>query len=405
MADIEILDHSITGWRPLRDTFGFVPDPMILRAAEMFLNGASAAKKIGSDDWEMRSALHENTGGICDFFDMIVTRDHIPFINYDDTFDMVHEVSSLRSLLGTQAKYVKIGYEPYQQIKAGALENMARLDLNRIGDLVGIIHEMGAFKWEWRPAPEAHPSVRQESLDAAQDALAGLRGSDLDHSGIVSFLLGGQIFSGMAQAADAVHHIQPKRARLYLGMTGSGGDADPLTHESEDQIFAAARAALENTQARAAFAPNAPPVLPYLLSLGPVSGPKDLLQRALEFRFSDDGLVYRALAEDLRGDGIKTREAEAISAAEKQRVKELLQPDPETRDRSSPLNVEFEIGLTSGLDVKLTRSVAIPAWLRFWWNDWVTFDGGLRKTLRRMWLAEGSYQNVQDELTDLWARA
>ncbi|MEM9061770.1 MAG: hypothetical protein AAGD13_15025 [Pseudomonadota bacterium] len=404
MADIEISEHTVQGWRPLRDTFGFVPDPMILRAAEMFLNGASAAHKVGSNDWDMRCALHENVGGICDFFDMVVTRDHIPFINYEDTFDMVHDVNPLRSLLGTQAKSVTIGYEPYQQIKAGALENMARMELDRLGDLVGIILEMGAFGWEWRPELQAHPLARSESLDAAQDMLSGFEGTDLDASGILSFLLGGLIFSGMAQAADAVHHIQPKRARLYLGMTGSSQDADPMNHESEDRIFAEAQAALANTEARAAFAPNAPPVLPYLLSLGPVSGPKDLMERALEFRFSDLGRAYRALAEDLRGDGPSAREAEAISEAEKQRAQALLQPDAETRDRSSPLNVEFGVGL-SGPDIKLTRSVAVPAWLRFWWNDWVTFDGGLRKTLRRMWLADGSYRDLQDGLRDIWARA
>ena len=71
MADLTINEHSPLGWAPLRDEFGFVPDPMIMRAAEIFLNGATGSKKIHGDGWAMSRALHENFGGISDFFDYL----------------------------------------------------------------------------------------------------------------------------------------------------------------------------------------------------------------------------------------------------------------------------------------------------------------------------------------------
>jgi hypothetical protein len=41
MQALRIDDHSLAGWSSYAQKFGFVPDPMILRAGEIFLNGAS----------------------------------------------------------------------------------------------------------------------------------------------------------------------------------------------------------------------------------------------------------------------------------------------------------------------------------------------------------------------------
>lgn len=401
MADVTISDHSIEGWAPLREQFGFVPDPMILRSAEIFLNGLSGAAALDSDEWRLLSALRENTGGISDFFDMLVTRERIPLINYQDTFDRNSiGFTSIEVLLGTRGATVEIGYDPYQEIKAGALVNLGRLDLTRLENIASLILEMGAFGWEWRPKMEAFPDVRTVALDDAQDTVAALD-PILDDSGILPFLLGGLIFSGMAQAADAVHHVQGKRARMFLGLAGAERDEHPMTHEYEEQIFRAAMDDLAGPEAKCRLAESAPPVLPYLISLGEVDGPKELFERALEFRASDLGRAYRAFATDLRGDGLKARQAEAISAKERARAAAEIRPPDYRAERSQALNVEFGIGL-AGPDVKVSGPVQAPGWLRNWWNDNIPFNGGLRKTLRRMWLADGAYANLQGQLDEIW---
>lgn len=403
MADVTISHHSIQGWAPLREQFGFVPDPMILRSAEIFLNGLSGAAELDSSEWRLLEALRENTGGISDFFDILVTRDRVPLINYQDTFDRnMDGFTAIESLLGTLGASVEIGYGPYQEIKAGALINLGKLDFSRLENIASLILEMGAFGWEWRPSMEAHPGQRTMALDDAQGTVEALD-PILDESGILPFLLGGLIFSGMAQAADAVHHVQGKRARMFLGLAGAERDDHPMTHQYEEQVFRTAMEDLAGSEAKCRMAESAPPVLPYLISLGPVSGPLDLFERALEFRAKDLGKAYSAFVADLRGDGLKAREAEAISAKEKDRAAQEIRPPDYEADRSSALNVEFGIGIT-GPDVTVSGPVRAPGWLRNWWNDNVPFDGGLRKTLRRMWLADGAYADLQRQLDDIWRR-
>jgi hypothetical protein len=80
MAPLVINDHSLAGWSAYDDQFGFVPDPMILRTGEVFLNGASGIKALERSDFDVWRALKENLGGLMDYFDMLVTRDIIPLI-------------------------------------------------------------------------------------------------------------------------------------------------------------------------------------------------------------------------------------------------------------------------------------------------------------------------------------
>ncbi|MEM7284691.1 MAG: hypothetical protein AAF438_24135 [Pseudomonadota bacterium] len=211
MSNIVIAEHSVAGWAELRRRFGFIPDPMIIRAAEVYLNGSSGAKALGRTDFNVMAALDENTGGVSDFFDLLVTRERIPLINYGDTFDRdMADFNAIETLLGDLCQKVEIGYQPYQEIKAGALINLAKMDFARLQNMAGVILEMDAFGWEWRPALEASPASSNAALDEAHGRLKGIN-PDLSHSGIAAFLLGGLIFSGMAQAANAVHHVQPKK--------------------------------------------------------------------------------------------------------------------------------------------------------------------------------------------------
>jgi hypothetical protein len=52
----------------------------------------------------------------------------------------------------------------------------------------------------------------------------------------------------------------------------------------------------------------------------------------------------------------------------------------------------------------VSKTLHAPAWLQIWWNDQTPF-GGLRKTFRRMWMAKESYQNLETQVHDIWARS
>jgi hypothetical protein len=51
-----------------------------------------------------------------------------------------------------------------------------------------------------------------------------------------------------------------------------------------------------------------------------------------------------------------------------------------------------------------TAKIGVPNWLRVWWNDYVPF-GGMSKTLRRMWMAAESYQDLSGKLRSVWAKS
>ena len=219
MDQLRISEHSMSAWQAYDEAFGFTPDPMILRAGEIFLNGASSAKALRHNDFDVWSALRENVGGISDFFDFVVVRDKIPLINYGDTFDRIEKgFQSLDTVLADRVQSVEIDYGVYNEVKAGAIENLARIDLQSVDNVVSVMHEVQMFRYDWQPSLEAHPQKPTVALEAAIQKLSGLPQS---HHDIARFLLGGFIFSGFAQASGSIHHVQPKRARMFLGLTAA----------------------------------------------------------------------------------------------------------------------------------------------------------------------------------------
>jgi len=71
MEQLSIQSHTPEGWRLYADTFGFVPDPMILRAGEIFLNGASGGAKLQRNLFSLWEALEQNILAVVEFFDMV----------------------------------------------------------------------------------------------------------------------------------------------------------------------------------------------------------------------------------------------------------------------------------------------------------------------------------------------
>jgi hypothetical protein len=111
---------------------------------------------------------------------------------------------------------------------------------------------------------------------------------------------------------------------------------------------------------------------------------------------------------DIRADGIQARRAEDMIKQERDKALAFLAPysklDAE-RSRSLEIKLSAEtVGLPVKFSGETTAKIGVPNWLRVWWNDNVPF-GGMRKTLRRMWMAGDSYQDLSGRLRNLWAKS
>ena len=53
MQALRITEHSKAGWSTYAQEIGFVPDPMILRTGEVFLNGAQGVGRLKRRDFDV----------------------------------------------------------------------------------------------------------------------------------------------------------------------------------------------------------------------------------------------------------------------------------------------------------------------------------------------------------------
>ncbi len=399
MDKLEIRAHTMQDWNAYT-RFGFVPDPMIIRAGEIFASGLTASKRLSQYDWQVWEALQLNIGSIVDFFDMLVTRTAIPLIDYNGTFeplvfDAPRETFPARDLFCE----VEVGHVVYEEIKKGALIKLADLDLARIGDqALRPLRELEAFRYDWNP--ELSIGTYDPELAAKTQSLANLTGA---HKQLAQFLLGGLIFGGYAQASNTTHYIQSKRSRYYLGLTTSPEALTDLSSEGEDSIFDGAHQSLKNSGVEAWRSRPAPPVLPYLLDITPKpwSGAK-LVEAALNFRNRQEGADYVAAVNILRADGIAAHRMEDMLAMEHKQALDMLAPYSRLdQQKSEGLDWKLSsdlIGLPGG---EVKGKLRLPTWLRVWWNDHIPF-GGMRKTMRRMWMADAAYRDLSAKLEEAW---
>jgi hypothetical protein len=402
MKKLHITDHSLAGWSAYGETVGFVPDPMILRTGEIFLNGAQEAKRIRIHDTVLWEAVRANLGGLLDFFDMLVTRDTIPLINYRDSFKPGKIAETLEGTLPALAQAIEIHDKVYNEIKQGALLNVARLAAKDLKSFGEIASELDAFRYEWDPG--LHVFGHDPKVRAAHDKLT--KAGDEARLAIL-FLLGGFVFSSIAQASQTTHYIQPKRARFFLGLTAARDRAGNFSRGKEAAIFKTAAARLKGSRAEARNADPIPPVLPYLLQQGKNANVRDLLRRALDFRETAEGKRYRSIVDDIRADGLRARRADDRVKKIRQEGLAFLAPHSKLdKKRSGGLHISFSartVGLPVQVATRASFKPRIPTWLRLWWNDKVPF-GGVNKTFRRMWMATDSYTSLETELGRLWAK-
>jgi hypothetical protein len=393
---IEVRDHSIEGWRDFARAAGFVPDPMILRTGEVFINGLSGVRAFNKPDLEVWAALQQNLVGLSDFFDLVVTRDRIPLIDYRYTFDVDGLARPLEQLLGLKALPVTIDYGPYDIIKQGAFNSLRQIDLERVRSFGNQLQELDSLRYDWQP--ELRDYRGEASWLSNVDAL------DVGTQRAARFLLGGFIFSGFAQASGTDHYIQPKRSRFFLSLTAAQNTLGQIGHDAEQSIFNEALEGLKGTSASVRQLDGLPPVLPYLIAKAPPGATAaDLLQLALAFPDTPDGRLYCGAAAVLRQDGAGAKQMRDRAVVARDEAIKMLKPFTTLAERDGGFRVEASLG-TEGPKLAISKELSAPGWLRFWWNDHTPW-GGIRKTFRRMWMASESYHQFERQIHAIWIRS
>lgn len=269
------LGSDLSTWQTQFETAGldYVPDPMVLRAAEMFIGGRQYCRhQLQLDDEKAWPVIERNIDGILAFFHVLMTRERIPLIDYESTFPS----DFFKSLIGGIALDVHPAYDVYQNFRAQGLERLATFDATKLprGLASGLGQELFAFGYNWSPELTGLTLKKKADKDAA------------------SFILGGLIFGAYADASGSDHLLQNKRARMFVAL--AGGEAEPTRGISrERRLFAALNRATNKDEHIKVEQEHAPPtVLHHLLAQG-IGNTKQLLEEALRLRESPAGQSYR----------------------------------------------------------------------------------------------------------------
>ncbi|HEY5604197.1 MAG TPA: hypothetical protein VIM41_13915 [Gammaproteobacteria bacterium] len=264
----------------------FVPDPMVLRAAELFLLGRSGVPNAGMgqdvDPESVWSVIDRNIDGLLAFFHLFMTRERIPLIDYEHTFPS----QQFTQLLGNLVYPIHPDRGIYEEAKQDAQRKLINLQFDTLplAMIADIRNELGTAGYEWYPDLGA-------DLDLAQDQEV-----------VARFVMGGIIFGAYAQVTGTDHVLQTKRSRLFAALSVPQAIEPLWGIKKEQELFARLR---EYTTKDARFAAEdidlPPSVVPYLLvANNPPKTPAQLLERALQIRNSDTGEDYRTWHTRLR---------------------------------------------------------------------------------------------------------
>jgi hypothetical protein len=244
----------------------FVPDPMVLRAAELVLLGSSGVSEayIGGEPGDLWPVIERNLDGVLAFFHLVMTRERIPLIDYGFTFPG----TALPDLLGDLAVFVHPPYPLYQRLLADARTRVADLGVGALEPalLRRIRDDLGATGYEWFPDEARY-------LDRPEDERVA-----------ATFVTGGVIFGAYADLTGSEHVLQRTRATAFAELTTAEAGAavrDPFRRLAEDPAVAVADRALP------------PSVVPVLLADRRIDSTAAMLRAALDLRSSDLGRAYR----------------------------------------------------------------------------------------------------------------
>jgi hypothetical protein len=256
-----------------------VPDPMVMRVADLFIGGKPFAVQSKLDPDEVWSAIESNADGLISFFHLLMTRERIPLIDYEYTFNTTNFQA-----LGDIA--VPLHPPAYTDIKGRAMNELAKLDLRRIPQerLDELTYrrkeELRAVGYEWFPDPGPQ--------------FAG------DSRILGTILLGGLIFGAYAQISGSDHVLQSTRNALLLELTQPA--EGPLWGAWQEAELFERLNAVVSTDPRLSYRYRElpPTILPYLIEKKPRNS-RELLDEALEIRARDgDFLAYRSWHRRLR---------------------------------------------------------------------------------------------------------
>jgi len=137
MSPIVIENNSPEEWAKFSTLLDCVPDPMVIRTAELFLNGKSGCARLGPDAvWQ---TIDSNLHGLLTFFNMLMTRPAVPLIDYfqtirqDESMWQLADQNILALFYPLDKEFiiqVSVSQEPYVEIRNAAWENLKRLELN-----------------------------------------------------------------------------------------------------------------------------------------------------------------------------------------------------------------------------------------------------------------------------------
>jgi hypothetical protein len=361
-----------------------VPDPMVLRTGETFLVGMSGVQQLGLDPEEVWKSIDENLGSLFAFFDLLMTRDRIPLIEYWHTF-----TNRLPEILGPLAAPVTVNYEIYDKVRKEVVEKLnARQGLFLDAKLVAEINEeLTAYAWNWRPQVDM-PYADESTLRAAR------------------FLVGGMIFGSYAAAAGADHVVQPTRSRLMLEASAPADKQTLRGRTKESELFSAFKkhcAAV--TDVRVDDLTGAPSALALILYERPnLRGTPDVLQEVLRLRDSGSGKRYRTWFQELRRAWALGQRPKGEDDA-RDVLAELRRRSATDAEIAGGVKVDItlrasEKGLGGEVKVK-DVPLHMPPWLRGWMVSYLPFKPH-RRFLLRLSLAQGRYEDITLHLNRLW---
>jgi hypothetical protein len=399
--EVEVLENTPAGWRGFQDAgLDVVLDPMILRTGEMFLAGRSGAAAYSPDPEAVWAGIVRNLSALFSFFDLLVTRRRLPFLQYWETFFVMAD--TLPALLGSVLVPVRVDHDVYatvmkevrQAVKSAPVEGLPEALVAEVAD------ELGDMAYEWRPW-----------LDVEYADPRRLR--------VAEFMAGGMVFGAYSQATGCDHIVQARRSRLFVALSLAEDTHTAWRGLSEERLFGDFRArctAAGNVHAQEY--PAAPTVLPYLLAQPPAVGsPRELLDRCLTLRESRDGERYRSWHKGLRdawslGQQEQPAARRAVADVLRELDKRLGTAGVSAREThveiDAPPTLTAGVGFTGPVPhgsvsvqgVPLRRPSA-PAWLRALAFERMPFRRH-RRLLLRMALDEARYGDITLHLRRIW---
>jgi hypothetical protein len=394
-----------------------IPDPMVMRVADLFIGGKSFAITSGLNPERVWRAIDKNLDGLIAFFHLLMTRDRIPLIDYEYTFD-----TSNFEILDDIA--VALHPPIYADLKEKAERKLQEIDLSRIPSERRLalaserVEELEAVGYNWFPDPGGQFSGGDKLL--------------------ATFLLGGLIFGGYAQISGSDHVLQPTRSKLLLELT-EADDASVWVTGQEVKLFSRLNAIVDVDPRLSSRDLRLPPsILPFLLRQQPRS-PQELLMTAIGLREQDKDFGayrdwYRGLREAWKmGAHNEQCEKAIVDVTKELAIRYPLGEDPHYAPAiwSREIGLKAKVGAEAGFEVGIEQEIGdgeklkagvktgvdagleadlgkvtlpFPNLVRNWLIEGIRFRSH-RKILLRMALAQRNVDNLSLGLMQLWHRA